>query len=113
VDTCSVAGLGVIFGQKADWSDALLTLLLTVIVIFFLVEIAALYAGVKVARSITGAVHELYEGTLHVQKADFGYRIPVQGNDQLAELGASFNAMTQNLGRLIAVAKHKHRLQLH
>src|SRR5215813_3996770 len=111
VDTRFSAVLGVIFGQKADWSDALLTLLLTVIVIFFLVEIAALYAGVKVTRSITGAVHELYEGTLHVQKADFGYRIPVKGNDQLAELGESFNAMTQNLGRLIIVAKEKERLE--
>src|SRR5215831_5860981 len=111
VDTRFSAVLGVIFGQKADWSDALLTLLLTVIVIFFLVEIAALYAGVKVTRSITGAVHELYEGTLHVQKADFGYRIPVRGNDQLAELGESFNAMTQNLGRLIVVAKEKERLE--
>ena len=111
VDTRFSAVLGVIFGQKADWSDALLTLLLTVIVIFFLVEIAALYAGVKVTRSITGAVHELYEGTLHVQKADFGYRIPVKGDDQLAELGESFNAMTQNLGRLIIVAKEKERLE--
>jgi sigma-B regulation protein RsbU (phosphoserine phosphatase) len=35
----------------------------------------------------------------------------VQGNDQLAELGASFNTMTENLGRLIVVAKEKERLE--
>jgi phosphoserine phosphatase RsbU/P len=111
VDTRFSAVLAVIFGQKADWSDALLTGLVAVIVVFFLVEIAALYAGIKVTRTITGAVHELYEGTLHVQKGDFGYRIPVKGKDQLAELGESFNAMTQNLGRLIIVAKEKERLE--
>ena len=34
-----------------------------------------------------------------------------KGNDQLAEMGASFNTMTENLGRLIVVAKEKERLQ--
>jgi sigma-B regulation protein RsbU (phosphoserine phosphatase) len=56
-------------------------------------------------------VHELYEGTQHVQKGDFAYRIPVQGKDQLGELSGSFNAMTENLGRLIVVAKEKERLE--
>jgi len=68
-------------------------------------------AGFRLSRSITGAVHELYQGTMHVQKADFSYRIPVNGNDQLAELGASFNSMTDNLGRLIVVAKESERMQ--
>jgi phosphoserine phosphatase RsbU/P len=111
VDTRFSAVLGIIFGQRAGWSDALVTGLLLVIIVFFLVEIAALYAGVKVTRTITGAVHELYEGTKHVQKGDFGYRIPVKGSDQLAELSQSFNAMTTNLGRLIVVAKEKERLE--
>jgi sigma-B regulation protein RsbU (phosphoserine phosphatase) len=35
----------------------------------------------------------------------------VKGNDQLAELAASFNTMTENLGRLIVVAKEKERLE--
>jgi sigma-B regulation protein RsbU (phosphoserine phosphatase) len=68
-------------------------------------------AGVRLSRSITGAVHELYQGTLHVQKADFSYRIPVRGNDQLAELTSSFNSMTHNMGRLIVVAKENERMQ--
>jgi sigma-B regulation protein RsbU (phosphoserine phosphatase) len=45
-----------------------------------------LVAGVQLSRSMTGAVHELYEGTEHVKEGDFSYRIPVKGNDQLAEL---------------------------
>jgi sigma-B regulation protein RsbU (phosphoserine phosphatase) len=68
-------------------------------------------AGIQLSRSMTGAVHELYEGTRHVKEGDFSYRIPVKGNDQLAELSASFNTMTGNLGRLIVVAKEKERLE--
>ena len=56
-------------------------------------------------------MHELYEGTQHVKEGDFSYRIPVKGNDQLAELAQSFNTMTENLGRLIVVAKEKERLE--
>jgi len=35
----------------------------------------------------------------------------VRGNDQLAELGSSFNTMTENLEKLIVVAKEKERLE--
>src|SRR5262249_3184869 len=73
--------------------------------------IASLWAGIKLTRTITGAVHELYEGTRHVREGDFSYRIPVTGEDQLAELGKSFNTMTENLGRLIVVSKEKERLE--
>src|SRR5205807_8209288 len=111
LDTRFSSVLGIVFGQKADWSDIWMTFIISVMIVFLLVEIASLYAGVKVTRSITGAVHELYEGTQHVQKGDFSYRIPVEGSDQLADLSQSFNAMTQNLGRLIVVAKEKERLE--
>jgi sigma-B regulation protein RsbU (phosphoserine phosphatase) len=67
--------------------------------------------GVKLTRAITGAVHELYEGTQHVREGDFDYRIPVKGTDQIAELASSFNTMTSNLGSLIVVAKEKERLE--
>jgi sigma-B regulation protein RsbU (phosphoserine phosphatase) len=111
VDTRFSAVLGIVFTQKANWGDLALTALLALIAIFLMVEIASLWTGIKLTRSITGAVHELYEGTQHVQRGDFTYRIPVQGNDQIADLSQSFNTMTQNLGRLIIVAKEKERLE--
>jgi sigma-B regulation protein RsbU (phosphoserine phosphatase) len=46
-----------------------------------------------------------------VRVGDFSHRIEVKGNDQLAELGHSFNRMTENLERLLQVAKEKERLQ--
>jgi len=111
VDTRYSAVLGIVFGQKADWSDVMMDALLLLVGVFLLVEMVSLWAGVKLTRAITGAVHELYEGTRHVREGDFAYRIPVKGADQLAELGSSFNTMTENLGRLIVVAKEKERLE--
>jgi phosphoserine phosphatase RsbU/P len=46
-----------------------------------------------------------------VTAGDFTHRITVNGKDQLAELGHSFNKMTENVQRLLAVAKEKERLQ--
>jgi len=111
VDTRYSAVLGIVFGQKADWSDLAISTLIALLVVFFLVEIVSLWAGVTLTRTITGAVHELYEGTRHVREGDFNYRIPVKGADQLGELSSSFNTMTENLGRLIVVAKEKERLE--
>ena len=79
--------------------------------LFILVELAALVIGISLSRTITGAVHNLYQGTQRVIQGDFAHRIRVSGRDQLAELGTSFNKMTENLERLLAVAKEKERLQ--
>jgi sigma-B regulation protein RsbU (phosphoserine phosphatase) len=88
-----------------------LDVLILFAVLFSIVEMASLIAGIQLSRSITGAVHELYEGTQHVKEGDFAYRVPVKGSDQLAELTSSFNTMTENLSRLIVVAKEKERLE--
>jgi sigma-B regulation protein RsbU (phosphoserine phosphatase) len=111
VDTRYSAVLGIVFGQRADWSELAMSVLIVLLIILFLVEVVSLGAGIKLTRTITGAVHELYEGTLHVREGDFAYRIPVKGDDQLGELSNSFNTMTENLGRLIVVAKEKERLE--
>ena len=110
VSTRISAVLGTVF-QKLDWAEMALTGFFVVGVLFFLVEMGSLGVGIRLSRSITGAVHEIYEGTQHVKDGDFSYRIPVHGDDQLAELGTSFNTMTENLGRLIIVAKEKERLE--
>jgi sigma-B regulation protein RsbU (phosphoserine phosphatase) len=110
VDTRVLTVLSTVF-QKLDWTEKLLSWFVVVAVLFLLVELVSLVTGVQLSRSITGAVHELYEGTRHVKEGDFSYRVPVMGNDQLAELTTSFNSMTSNLGRLIVVAKEKERLE--
>jgi sigma-B regulation protein RsbU (phosphoserine phosphatase) len=118
VDTRLSAVLGILFGQKGfilnrtfSWGEAVLAAFLLVSILFMVLEVISLFAGIQLSRSITGAVHELYEGTQHVKKYDFTYRVPVKGTDQLAELTNSFNSMTANLGRLMIVAKEKERLE--
>ena len=111
VETRLSAVLGIVFGPKMDWGEVALTICAAVSAIFLIVEMASLLAGVQLSRSITGAVHEMYEGTQHVKEGDFSYRVPVKGKDQLAELTSSFNSMTQHLGRLMVVAKEKERLE--
>jgi len=96
--------------ESAGWRP-LLALLYTIAVGFLLVEIVSVIIGVSITRAVTAAVHDLYEGTLKVQAGDFAHRIPVQGNDQIAELSGSFNRMTENLERLLIVAKERERLQ--
>jgi sigma-B regulation protein RsbU (phosphoserine phosphatase) len=110
VDTRLSAVLGLVF-QQGDWADKTLTLFIAVAALFLFVEMISLVAGIRISRTITGAVHELYEGTQRVNVGDFSYRMPVKGNDQLAELTQSFNTMTENLGKLIVVAKEKERLE--
>jgi sigma-B regulation protein RsbU (phosphoserine phosphatase) len=80
-------------------------------ILFIVVVCVALVIGVSLTRTITGAVHDLYEGTQRVIEGDFSWRIPVVRNDQLAELTTSFNVMTGNVERLLSVAREKERLQ--
>jgi sigma-B regulation protein RsbU (phosphoserine phosphatase) len=110
VTTRLSAVLNTVF-QNPHWNDFVFIGLVIVSILLLLVELASLIAGVQLSRTITGAVHELYQGTQHVKDGDFSYRIPVQGHDQLADLTTSFNSMTANLGRLIVVAKEKERLE--
>lgn len=103
------AVLRTLFRQAAQgiW----LTLFLMTAGLLLLVELVSLFIGVSMTRTITGAVHNIYEGTRRIMEGDFSHRIEVRGNDQLAQLGTSFNRMTENLERLLAIEKEKERLQ--
>ena len=112
VHTRPSALLNTIFNTRMDQLGQVVPIaLLAVTILFILVELAALVIGISLSRTITGAVHNLYQGTQRVIQGDFAHRIRVSGRDQLAELGTSFNKMTENLERLLAVAKEKERLQ--
>jgi phosphoserine phosphatase RsbU/P len=111
VYTRASAVLGIVFGQKFDVGQAAVLAFAGVAILFLLFETVSLIIGISLTRTITGAVHNLYEGTQRVSHGDFSHRITVHGKDQLAELGTSFNQMTANLERLIVVEKEKERLQ--
>ncbi len=48
-------------------------------------------------RNIIGPVRTLTQATLKVKQGDFGVVVPVQGHDELADLGGAFNAMAYSL----------------
>ncbi len=106
------AVLAAIFNDQGEfWQGLLRFVLILGAVVFVIVELTSFLIGITLARTITGAVHHLYQGTQRVMEGDFSHRIQVSGTDQLGELGISFNRMTENLERLLAVAKEKERLQ--
>src|SRR5262249_51345483 len=104
------AVLGTIFGQRMDWGQNMLIFAIAVACLFLLVQLGSIVVGVSLTRTVTLAVHELYEGTQKVKEGDFSHRIAVRGTDQLAELSLEFNRMTENLQRLIAGEKERERL---
>ena len=100
------------YDPDADLAQGVLPVVLGVLAfLFVIVELVALVIGVRLTRSITGAVHRLYEGTRKATDGDFSHRIEVRGRDQLADLSHSFNKMTESIEHLLLVAKEKERLQ--
>jgi sigma-B regulation protein RsbU (phosphoserine phosphatase) len=86
-------------------------ILFAIAVFFGLIEIVALYIGIRLSRSMTASVAELYRATVHVNQGDLTHRIQLQGRDQMAALGQSFNSMTGSLAKLIDEQKEKQRLE--
>jgi sigma-B regulation protein RsbU (phosphoserine phosphatase) len=104
--------LSIVLSQSSDILQGIvLDAFYALVLAFLVVAIAGLAIGMSMSRSITGAVHSLYEGTLRVLRGDFSHLIQVKGSDQIAELSTSFNTMTQNLERLLVVAKEKERME--
>jgi serine phosphatase RsbU (regulator of sigma subunit) len=79
--------------------------------LFLVIEGVALVMGLSLARSITGAIHELFVGTSRIRKGDFTYKIPIRTRDQLGELAESFNSMTASMGNLLEQKAEKERLE--
>jgi len=99
-----------LFAALGDFARGLEYILLSILLVFAIIELVALFVGTKLTRSITSAVGQLYEGTKHINRADFSHRIPVQSNDQLATLANSFNSMTTSIEKLVHEQKEKQRL---
>nr|WP_184944102.1 HAMP domain-containing sensor histidine kinase [Planomonospora venezuelensis] len=82
--------------------------------------VGAATAGTLIARTVLRPVERLTGVAEHIARTeDLGTRIPVRGDDEIARLGTSFNAMTAALAgsrerqrRLIADAGHELRTPL-
>ena len=100
-----------LFSTLGDKTKILRYGLLGIAIFFGLIELAALYIGTRLSRSMTLSVAELYSATEHVNRGDLTHRIQVRNRDQMAALEQSFNSMTESLAKLIAEQKEKQRLE--
>lgn len=80
-------------------------------VVFLVLEILAFMIGVRLTRSITTTVDELYGATERVRAGDFSHRIQLPARDQLTALGEAFDSMTASVERLLRESQEKSRLQ--
>jgi sigma-B regulation protein RsbU (phosphoserine phosphatase) len=94
-----------------SFAEILLVLLGVVAGLFLLIQLVAYVMGFALARSITGAVHALFEGTERVRQGDFSTTIDVPSGDQLGQLASSFNSMTTSIESLLKEKAQKERLE--
>ena len=111
VTTRPSAILGIISQSEIASSEIYLLIFYALAGLLGVAWLISVYIGISMTRTITEAVHNLYEGTTAIGKGDFVHRIPTKGRDQLADLGRSFNNMAGQLGQFVVVAKEKERLQ--
>jgi sigma-B regulation protein RsbU (phosphoserine phosphatase) len=110
-----VTRLSAIYSYLTDsmgiWTGIVGIMLVAIAGAFAIVVLIALLIGIRLTRTVTYSVANLYRATQHINRGDFGHRIQVKEKDQLAALQMSFNSMTESLERLIAEQKEKERLQ--
>jgi phosphoserine phosphatase RsbU/P len=100
-----------LFAALGDLAPLAEFVLLVIAIVFAIIEIAALYIGTRLTRTVTGTVAQLYDATKHVNQGDFSHRIPVKSDDQIAALANSFNSMTASLEQLMLEQKEKQKLE--
>jgi len=100
-----------LFAVLGDYAQGVEYILWSIALVFAAIEALAVWIGVKLTRSITSSVANLYDATTHVNRGDFSHRIAVKSQDQLAALANSFNSMTASIERLVEEQKEKQRLE--
>jgi phosphoserine phosphatase RsbU/P len=100
-----------LFATLGDRAKFLWYGMLGIAILFALIELVALFIGVRLSRSMTLSVAELYSATEHVNRGDLTHRIQIRSRDQMAALEQSFNSMTESLAKLVAEQKEKQRLE--
>ncbi len=87
------------------------TFLIVLCILFAGLQILALVMAIRLSRTMTTSVADLYEATQRIDQGQLDHRIGVTRDDQLAELSRSFNKMTGSLQRLLVEQQEKERLQ--
>ena len=83
--------------------------LLAAVFLWLVIEIFAVFFGVRISEGIVAGVHALHRGTRAVAAGDFETVITIPNEDEFGDLAASFNEMTLAVrhGREIALANER------
>ena len=100
-----------LFAALGEFVRGVTYILMGVAIFFAIIELIALIIGTRMTRTVTAAVADLHDATLHVDRGDFSHRIPVKSRDQLADLARSFNSMTASIEKLMQEQREKQRLE--
>ncbi len=102
---------GRLFATSVQIGKLVREVLVAIAVMFGLLELLAFVMAVRLSRTITHSVAELYDATQQVDHGNFSHRIRVERDDQLAALSRSFNTMTGSLEHLLEQQREKERIQ--
>ena len=104
---------GQLFGSSAGGivTRVLRLLLVVLCTLFAIIEGLALWMAMRLSRTVTASVTDLYEATQRIDRGDLLQGIAVERDDQMAELSRSFNRMMGSLQRLLGEQKQKQRLE--
>lgn len=100
-----------LFSTLGDQASAAREFLIGTGILLGVIELIALIIGVRLTRSMTRSVADLYSATEHINRGELQHRIRIRNRDQMAALEQSFNSMTQSLSSLIAEQKEKQRME--
>jgi sigma-B regulation protein RsbU (phosphoserine phosphatase) len=92
-------------------ANAVQNALIGIAIFFGVIELFAFIMAMRLNRTITRSVRDLYQATVAIDQGNLSHRIHVTRSDQLAALSRSFNRMAASLERLLEEQRQKQRLE--
>ncbi|TET52506.1 MAG: HAMP domain-containing protein, partial [Anaerolineales bacterium] len=84
----------------------------TVVGLGAVVAVIVIVAGYVLARTITEPVRRLVSGAAEIGRGNLAHRIPVRGQDEIAEMAVALNVMAANLRQSLGETGYSERLLL-
>jgi phosphoserine phosphatase RsbU/P len=100
-----------LFGTAVQVGTIIRYALIALAIVFAVIELVAFIMAIRLNRTITRAVGDLYRATVAIDSGNFAHRIRVHRRDQLGALSTSFNTMSESLERLLVQQREKERMQ--
>ena len=99
-----------LFANSVDIGIFVRVALISIAILFAIIELFALLMAFGLSRTITRSVNDLYRGTKEIDAGHLEHRIRVARHDQLGDLAQSFNGMAASVSDLLVQQREKERL---